>query len=51
VKELSLEMEKVNEADTVEIKIMRITVGVFGQVQRQYIARLKAQSTKSVGYT
>jgi serine protease Do len=51
VKELSLEMEKVNEGDTVEIKIMRITVGVFGQVQRQYIARLKAQSTKSVGYT
>jgi serine protease Do len=51
VKELSLEMEKVNEADTVEIKIMRITIGVFGQVQRQYIARLKAQSMKSVGYT
>jgi len=51
VKELSLEMEKVNEGDTVEIKVMRIAVGVFGQVQRQYIARLKTQSTKSVGYT
>ncbi|MHC4509873.1 MAG: trypsin-like peptidase domain-containing protein [Planctomycetota bacterium] len=44
VKELSLEMEKIHEADTVQIKIMRIAIGVFGQVQRQYIVRLKAQS-------
>jgi serine protease Do len=51
VTELSLEMEKVNEGDSVDIKIMRITIGAFGQVQRQYIVRLKAQSTKSVGYT
>jgi len=43
VTELSLEMEKVNEGDTVEIKIMRIAIGVFGQVQRQYIVRLKAE--------
>jgi len=51
VTELSLEMEKVNEGDSLDIKIMRITIGAFGQVQRQYIARLKAQSTKAIGYT
>jgi S1-C subfamily serine protease len=51
VKELSQEMEKVNEGDTVQIKIMRIAVGIFGQVQRQYIATLKAQSVTSGGYT
>ncbi len=50
VKELSLEMEKINEGDSVEIKIMRIAIGIFGQVQRQYIATLQAQSTKSGGY-
>jgi len=51
VTELSLEMEKIHESDAVEIKIMRITIGVFGQVQRQYIVRLKAQSAESAGYT
>jgi len=30
---------------------MRIIIGVFGQVQRQYIVRLKAQSAESAGYT
>jgi len=47
VRELSLEMEKINEGDTVEIQIMRIRVGVFGQVQRRYTARLTAQRKKS----
>jgi serine protease Do len=47
VKELSLEMEKINEGDTVDIQIMRIKVGIFGQVQRRYAARLTAQSKKS----
>jgi serine protease Do len=51
VTELSLEMEKVNEGDSVEVKIMRIAVGIFGQIQRQYIATLKAQSTTPGGYT
>jgi hypothetical protein len=40
-------MEKVNEGDTVDVKIMRISVGIFGQVQQRYTARLKAQSKKS----
>jgi len=47
IRELSLEMEKVNEGDTVEINIMRISVGIFGQVQQRYTARLTAQSKKS----
>jgi serine protease Do len=51
VKELSLEMEKINEGDTVDIKIMRISVGIFGQVQQRYTARLTAQSKKSGGFS
>ena len=47
VRELSLEMEKINEGDTAEIKIMRISMGIFGQVQQRYTARLTAQSKKS----
>ncbi len=47
VKELSLEMEKINEGDTMDIKIMRISVGIFGQVQQRYTARLTAQRKKS----
>jgi len=47
IRELSLEMEKVNEGDTVEIQIMRISVGIFGQVQQRYTVRLTARSKKS----
>ena len=43
VRELSLEMEKVNEDDLVEIEIMRIRMGGFGPVQRRYRTRLRAQ--------
>ena len=50
LKELSLEMETINEGDTVDIQIMRIGVGIFGQVQQRYIAKLKAQSKKSGEY-
>jgi len=50
VKGLSLEMEKINEGDAVDIQIMRISVGIFGQVQQRYTARLKAQSKKSGDY-
>ena len=46
VRELSLEMEKINTGDMVEIRIMRIRVGVFGQVQRPYRVRLRAQPKK-----
>ena len=47
VKELSLEMEKINEGDAVDVQIMRISIGIFGQVQQRYAARLTAQSKKS----
>jgi len=50
VRELSLEMEKINEGDTVDIQIMRIRVGIFGQVQQRYTAKLKAQGKKSGGF-
>jgi len=47
VRELSLEMEKINEGDAADIKIMRISVGIFGQIQQRYTARLTAQRKKS----
>jgi alkyl hydroperoxide reductase subunit AhpC len=47
VGELSWEMEKVSEGDSVEIQIMRIRVGGFGQIQRRYRARLRAQRKRS----
>jgi serine protease Do len=46
VRELSLEMEKVNAGDVVEMRVMRIRVGVFGQVLRPYRVRLRAQPKK-----
>jgi len=46
LKEFSLEMEKVNEGDTVTLKILRIRIGAFGQVQRMTTVPLKAQSKK-----
>lgn len=42
IKELSLAMEKIAEGDLVQVKIMRISVGLFGQIQRQYRVVLKA---------
>jgi len=46
LKEFSLEMEKVNEGDIVELYIRRIRVGAFGQVRRDTIVPLKVQSKK-----
>jgi serine protease Do len=50
VTELSLEMEKVHEGDEVQIKILRIAIGVFGQVQRQYVVTLQAQNANASGF-
>ena len=50
VREFSLEMEKITEGDIVEVTIMRITLGVFGQVQRQFTVPLTAQSKKPRRY-
>jgi serine protease Do len=46
LKEFSLEMEKVNEGDIVKLRIMRIKVSAFGQVQRIDTVQLKAQTKK-----
>ena len=45
--ELSAELEKVSEGDTAELEVLRISVGVFGQMQRRYIVQLKANSVSS----
>lgn len=50
VKEFSLEMEKIAEGDVAKLTIMRISLGVFGQVQRQFTVLLKAQSKKPRRY-
>ncbi len=41
--EFSLEMEKVSEGEVVEFRIVRITVGLFGQMERRLIVRLEAR--------
>ena len=47
LKDFSLEAEKINEGDTVQLKIIRITLGAFGQVQRIFTVALKAQSKRT----
>jgi len=41
--ELALVMEKISEGDIAEFLVMRITVGVFGQVQQRFSVQMKAQ--------
>ena len=49
--ELGLELEKVNEGDLVEIRILRIRIGRFSrQYQRQYRVRLRTKSRRYGGY-
>jgi len=40
MEEFSLEMEKITEGDTVELQILRISVGIFGQTERRFLVRL-----------
>ncbi|MCP4456192.1 MAG: PDZ domain-containing protein [Planctomycetes bacterium] len=44
--EFSLEMEKVSEGQTVSLEILRIGIGVFGQVEQRYAVKLKAQKVR-----
>jgi len=46
IRELSLEMENITEGDIVELRILRITSGIFGEVRRRLVVELKAQSKK-----
>jgi len=46
LEEFSLEMEKVTEGDTVELSILRISIGLFGQIERRFIVRLTARGQR-----
>jgi len=48
LEELAMEMEKVAEGDPVEFKILRISIGLFGQIERRFLARLPAGAAKAV---
>ncbi|MBN1974687.1 MAG: trypsin-like peptidase domain-containing protein [Sedimentisphaerales bacterium] len=43
MEELSTEMEKISSGDVVALTIMRIGMSPYGQVQRRYAVKLKAQ--------
>lgn len=43
LREFSLEMEKVTEDDVIELQILRISMGVFGQIERRFVVRLQAR--------
>ena len=45
--EFSLEMEKVAAADVVELKILRIAIGLFGQMERRFLIRMEARPQSS----
>ncbi|MCF7974644.1 MAG: trypsin-like peptidase domain-containing protein [Phycisphaerae bacterium] len=47
--EFSLEMEKVSEGQTVDFEILRIGIGVFGQVEQRYAVKLRAQRIRPGG--
>jgi len=49
--EFSVEMEKVSTGDKVEFEILRISVGLFGQIQRRYVVQLKATPVASIKRT
>jgi serine protease Do len=43
MEEFSREMEKVTEGDAVEFGILRISIGLFGQIERRFLVRLSAR--------
>jgi serine protease Do len=49
LEEFSLEMEKVTEGDTVAFKILRISIGLFGQIERRFLVRLPARAVRPTG--
>jgi len=46
-----LEIEKISGSETVEFEILRISIGLFGQIQRRYIVQLKASLAPSTAET
>lgn len=49
IQEFSLQMEKIDEGDVVDLQILRITLGVFGQVERRFQIRLQAHARAASG--
>jgi serine protease Do len=47
MQEFSLQMEKVAEADIVEMQILRITLGLFGQMERRLLVRIQARAMQT----
>jgi serine protease Do len=47
LEEFSLEMEKVTEGSTVEVQILRISIGLFGQIERRFLVRLPVRPRKA----
>jgi S1-C subfamily serine protease len=47
LQEFSLQMEKVAEGDVVELRILRITLGLFGQMERRLLVRLQARAQET----
>ena len=43
MEEFSLEMEKVTENDVIQLQILRISMGLFGQTERRFLVRLPAR--------
>ena len=43
LQEFSLQMEKVAAGDVVEVQILRITLGLFGQMERRFLIRVQAR--------
>jgi serine protease Do len=41
--EFSLEMEKISAGQTVELQVLRITTGLFGQMEKRLLVRLEAR--------
>jgi serine protease Do len=49
LEEFSLEMEKLADNDVVELQILRISVGLFGQIERRFAVRLPVRPQRPVG--
>ncbi len=49
--EFSLEMEKVAPGDVVELKILRIAIGLFGQMERRFLIHMHARPQSVQGRT
>jgi serine protease Do len=50
LKEFSLEMEKVSEGDIVDLQVLRISIGIFGQIERRLLVRLEARPPRARRY-